>query len=190
LSRIITGWWELDLRLWSWDKAIILPMEKSKLTETEKVRQVKSKVKCMLIISFDIKGIAHKEFVLASQTVNSTYYSDILQQLHKNVRRLLPEFSWQKNWLLHHDNAPSHIPFSRNFFTKNNINVVPHPPYSPDLAPYDFSLFPWLKLKLKGRCFDTTDKGMVRSDGSKPALIFFFHCKSTHNKIHYQNSSC
>jgi hypothetical protein len=33
------------------------------------------------------------------------------------------------------------------------------------------------------------DKGMVRSDMSKPALIFFFHCKSTHNKVYYQNSS-
>jgi hypothetical protein len=32
------------------------------------------------------------------------------------------------------------------------------------------------------------DKGMVRSDMSKPALIFF-HCKSTHNKIHCQNFS-
>jgi hypothetical protein len=38
--------------------------------------------------------------------------------------------------------------------------------------------------------FCVTDKGMVRSDMSKPALIFFFHCKSTHNKIHCQNSSC
>jgi hypothetical protein len=37
---------------------------------------------------------------------------------------------------------------------------------------------------------ECTDKGMVRSDISKPALIFFFHCKSTHNKIHCQNSSC
>jgi hypothetical protein len=29
-----------------------------------KLRQVKSKAKSMLIIFFDIKGIAHKEFVL------------------------------------------------------------------------------------------------------------------------------
>jgi hypothetical protein len=29
-----------------------------------KARQVKSKVKSMLIISFDIKGIVHKEFIL------------------------------------------------------------------------------------------------------------------------------
>jgi hypothetical protein len=34
-----------------------------------------------------------------------------------------------------------------------------------------------------------THKGMVRTDMSKPALIFF-SCKSTHNKIHCQNSSC
>jgi hypothetical protein len=30
------------------------------------------KVKCMLIIFFDIKGIVHKEFVLAGQTVSSS----------------------------------------------------------------------------------------------------------------------
>jgi hypothetical protein len=34
-----------------------------------------------------------------------------------------------------------------------------------------------------------SDKGMVRSDMSKPALIFF-HCKSTHSKIHCQHFSC
>jgi hypothetical protein len=35
----------------------------------EKVRQVKSKVKNMIIIFFDIKQIVHKEFVLAGQTM-------------------------------------------------------------------------------------------------------------------------
>jgi hypothetical protein len=35
--------------------------------------------------------------------------------------------------------------------------VIPHPPYSPDLAPCDFFLFPKMKLKLKGRRFDTTE---------------------------------
>jgi hypothetical protein len=48
-------------------------------------RQVNSRVKSMLIIFFDIKGIVHKEFVLAGQTVNSTYYSDVLWPLHENV---------------------------------------------------------------------------------------------------------
>jgi hypothetical protein len=33
--------------------------------------------------------------------------------------------------------------------------IVPHPPYSPDLASCDFALFPKLKMKLKGRRFET-----------------------------------
>ncbi|EGI67907.1 FLJ37770-like protein [Acromyrmex echinatior] len=37
---------------------------------------------------------------------------------------------------------------------RNRVSVLNHPPYSPDLAPCDFSLFPKLKLKLKGRFFD------------------------------------
>jgi hypothetical protein len=31
--------------------------------------------------------------------------------------------------------------------------MVPHPPYSPDLAPCDFFLFPRLKSTLKGKRF-------------------------------------
>jgi hypothetical protein len=35
-----------------------------------------------------------------------------------------------------------------------NMTVIPHPPYSPGLMPYDFSLFPKMKLKLN---FDSTE---------------------------------
>jgi hypothetical protein len=34
--------------------------------------------------------------------------------------------------------------------------VIPHPPYSPDLAHCDLFLFPKMKLKLRGRQFDST----------------------------------
>jgi hypothetical protein len=37
------------------------------------------------------------------------------------------------------------------FLTNNNMVIVPHPPYSLDLAPCDIALFPKLKMKLKGR---------------------------------------
>jgi hypothetical protein len=33
--------------------------------------------------------------------------------------------------------------------------MVYHPPYSLDLAPCDFALFPKLKMKLKGQLFET-----------------------------------
>jgi len=52
----------------------------------------------------------------------------------------------KKSWLLHHNNALAHNALSiREFFVKNNIAVLEQPPYSPDLAPCDFFLFPKLK---------------------------------------------
>ena len=41
----------------------------------------------------------------------------------------------------------------RKFLAKNNIAVLEHPPYSPDLAPCDFFLFPKLKEVIKGTHF-------------------------------------
>jgi hypothetical protein len=41
--------------------------------------------------------------------------------------------------------------------------VIPHALYSPDLAPCDFFLFPKMKLKLKGRRFDTIEEIQVQS---------------------------
>jgi len=40
--------------------------------------------------------------------------------------------------------------------------VGPHPPYSPDPAPSDF-LFPKLKMKLKGRRFQTLEEIQAES---------------------------
>jgi transposase len=42
-------------------------------------------------------------------------------------------------------------------FTEKRIPVVPQPPYSPDLSPCDFFLFPKLKFYLKGRHFGTVE---------------------------------
>jgi hypothetical protein len=59
-------------------------------------------------------------------------------------------FGDKKNWLLHHDNAPSHI-FTREFFFLQKTRWLPLPTH-----PY-FSLFPQLKIKVKGRHFDTIE---------------------------------
>jgi putative lipoic acid-binding regulatory protein len=41
------------------------------------------------------------------------------------------------------DNATVHTSLkTTEFVTNNNMVIVPHPPYSPDLAPCDFALFP------------------------------------------------
>jgi hypothetical protein len=65
------------------------------------------------------------------------------------VRGKRPELWRNHNWLLHHDNAATHTSLKITQFVTNNMVVVPHPPYLPDLAPCDFALFPKLKMKLK-----------------------------------------
>ena len=48
-------------------------------------------------------------------------------------------------WHFHQDNAPVHNTILvTDYLTKMDIKTVPQPPYSRDLAPCDFCLFPKL----------------------------------------------
>ena len=62
---------------------------------------------------------------------------------------------WEtRSRLLHHDNAPVHNALGIwELVAKNTIAVLEQPPYSPDLAPCDFFLFPKLKKVIKGTRF-------------------------------------
>ena len=62
------------------------------------------------------------------------------------------------SWILHHDNAPAHNALSvKRYLAKNNIPVMEHPPYFPDLAPCDFFLVPKIKSALKETRFESVD---------------------------------
>jgi len=118
----------------------------------------------MLICFFDIQGIVHREFVPRGQTVNQEFYLGVLKRLRERVRRTRPELWRSGEWLIHHDNAPAHTALRiRQFLTSQGMTLVPHPPYSPDLAPADFFLFPRMKGDLKGRRFDTVEDVIAAS---------------------------
>jgi hypothetical protein len=51
--------------------------------------------------------------------------------------------------------VPTHTSLKTTEFVTNNNIIIPHFPYSPDLTPIDFALLPKLKMKLKGRRFET-----------------------------------
>jgi hypothetical protein len=87
-----------------------------------------------------------KAYVPTGQTVNSEFYCNILRRLRENLQRRRPELWQEQTWLLHHDNAPSH---TQQFLSKQKNAVIPHPPYSLDLASCDFFLFPEMKLQLE-----------------------------------------
>jgi hypothetical protein len=65
-----------------------------------------------------------------------------LRWLRKNGRTLRPEPWRQKNWLLHHDNAPSHTSFfTRECFTPQKI-WLSSPTHRLIMAPCDFYVAP------------------------------------------------
>lgn len=125
----------------------------------KKARMSKSKFKAMLIVFFDIRGVVMVEWVPEGQTVNQHYYIEVLTRLRERVRKKRPDL-WKSNtWMLHQDNAPAHTALSvKKFLADKRIPVLEHPPYSPDLAPCDFFLFPKVKCALKGTHFRSVDE--------------------------------
>jgi len=149
-------WWIVDFRVWSRIQTTNFRVAHEQLTVPEESKNEQSKTKSMLICFFDSQGTIHKEFVLQGQTVNKQCYHEVLERLRERVHRVRPEIA--DTWILDHDNAPCHTAISVNeYFTKNGMPVVSKPPYSPDVSPYDFFLFPKLKFHLKGRHFGNAD---------------------------------
>ncbi|KAJ4445629.1 hypothetical protein ANN_12311 [Periplaneta americana] len=127
----------------------------------KKARQVRSKIKVMLTVFFDVRGIVHHKYAPEGQTVTKEYYHDVLRRLRDAVRRKRPDMWTANNWHLHHDNAPAHSSqLIHTFLAKHGITTVLQPPYSPDLAPCDFWLFPKLKTPLKGSRFESREEIM------------------------------
>ena len=125
----------------------------------KKARQVRSHVKVLLTVFFDCRGVVHHEFLPQGRTVNKEYYLQVMRNLREAICQRLPDLWKNKNWLLHHDNAPAHTSLLvGKFLAKNNTLIMPQPLYSPDLAPCDYFLFPKLKRPIKGRRYDTIEE--------------------------------
>jgi len=80
----------------------------------KKARMSKSKIKSIFICFFDSQGIVHKEFMPPGQTVNQTFYWEVLERLRKRVACVRPGI--ERTWMLHHDNAACHTAVSINEF--------------------------------------------------------------------------
>ena len=135
----------------------------------KKARQSKSTHKLLMIpflffSFFDSTGMIYLHWVPIGQTVNKEYSVEVLREFRKRFRRKRPSLFKSSQWHFHEDNAPVHnYILVIDFLTKMGIKKVPHPPYSRDLAPCDFWLFPKNKEKLRGCRYETIE-------GKKQAL--------------------
>ena len=120
------------------------------------LRFQKSRVKTTLVIFVHWQGLIHKEFVPESETINTVHYEGVIEMLLNRIRHVRPGMCESGDRFLLHDNAPSHnATIVKQFLAQRKVTVLDRPPYSPDLAPADYFLFPKVKSHLKGRLFDS-----------------------------------
>jgi hypothetical protein len=109
--------------------------------EAQKLRMQKSRVKTMLTAFYDAKGIIHHESVPEKRTVHGKLHKGVIRRLVARVHGVRPEFQESGSWYLLHDSAPSHSSgVVSEFLAKRGIPMLFCRPYSPNLAPADFSI--------------------------------------------------
>jgi len=118
---------------------------------------------------FDSDGIVHHEYAPDGQTINEEFYTEVLGRLCESVRRKRPEKWRDGNWILHHDNTLAHTShLVQRVLPKHGTALLQQPPYSPDLAPCDFFLFPRRNKVLKGHRFGATEN--IKRNSTKTLL--------------------
>ena len=165
LSRVVTGdetwvyYYDPPSKFESmeWKHAGSLRTKKFKVSRTTK--------KVMATVFWDTDGVIHIDFLPRGTTMNGQYYADLLVRLRESIKEKR-RGKIRRGVLLQQDNAPVHSSkVAMQSVRDCGFELLPHPPYSPDLAPSGFFLFSKLKKELRGQRYDDDDELMLAVEG-------------------------
>ena len=116
-----------------------------------KAKVQESRKKSMVTTFFDSKGILYSTVAPEGTKINAYYFITILDEFLRHAKRKRAHIRNASSFFLHMDNCPIHKALvTKEHMAKRGFNLVEHPPYSPDLAPADYFLFPKAKDNLAG----------------------------------------
>ena len=126
----------------------------------------------MLSVWSDFKGIVYSELLPRNQTINSNVYYRQLIKSDKELKEKRTELATRKGVIFDQDNDRPHTSLvTRKKLLELGWEVMPRPPYSPDLAPSDYHLFRSLQNYLNEKTLDS-------NKAIKNELIQFFASKN------------
>jgi len=137
-------------------------------------RVQKSAGKILTSIFRDQDGIRLIDYLPKGPTINAEFYSSLLVQL-KDILKEKRCRKVTKGVLFLHDNALPH----RALATQKKLaylgfQCLDHPPYSPDLAPLDYHLFPALKKQMKGHHLSSNTEVIAAAETWLDGQLFEF----------------
>lgn len=124
-------------------------------------------MKVMLCIWWDMKGVVYFELLKPNETITGERYRLQLMRLSRALKEKRPEYEQRHDKIiLQHDNARPHIAQPvKTYLETLKWDVLPHPPYSPDIAPTDYHLFRSMTHDLADTRFNSYEdiKNWIRS---------------------------
>lgn len=112
--------------------------------------------KVLFCLWWDTEGPVHWEILPQGQTITAEVYC---QQLDRVAEALAQKRPHRQQHLFLHDNARPHTArLTQGKLAQLGWEVLPHPPYSPDLAPTDFKAFRSLQNWLNQKNFASEEE--------------------------------
>ena len=130
------------------------------------------------------RGIIYCKFIDQGCNINAEVYCSELEEVNVRLRDKQPRIINQRGPILLHDNARQHIAqLTLQKLNDLDFEILPHPPYSPDLSPTDYHIFKHLYRFLHQKQFATkSDIENVFKDFLKSRTPDFF-CDGINNLI-------
>ena len=130
--------------------------------------------KVMAPVFWDAHSILFIDYLEKGIPINSDYYMELLDRLNAEIKKKRPHMQ-KKKVLFHQDDAPCHKSMKTIVWLKElSFELLPHPPYSPDMSPSDYWLFANLKKCSRERDLAAVKKGL-------PTLRPILRAKTNHS---------
>ena len=127
------------------------------LTSPKKFTRIHSAGKVMSSIVWDGQGVIMIDYLEQGCTINGAYYAGELRRLRQEIARKR-RGKMSRGVLLLQDNAPVHMSqAAMTAATECEFEILPHSPYSTDMAPSYFYLFPKLKSHHRGEQYGSNE---------------------------------